>query len=286
MKRRLGARRTRAFLAVAFRAGAVAAAASLAVVLGAWAALAHVAPYVRDHDYFRLRSIRIACDEPRVEPRTVAELAGLYDGVRLWDIDPARIAGSLGDQSWVRSAEVSRRFPWHVSVEVSRRRAAAATVAEGEVYLVDDDGVLFREFAAAPIADLPYLTGWDEAPVQAERAARLRSLLAVEDVAAARGVAVSELHIDVDGTVWLYGATAKAAVRLGPAASAEAAFDRLAVALNELGPLADRARLIDVDYPDRIVVRGADDKLPALMLARSERPSAPRAAATGDSTHG
>ena len=47
---------------------------------------------------------------------------------------------------------------------------------------------------------------------------------------------------------------------LGEADHAPLALSRLAVALAELGPLADRARLIDVDYRDRIVIRVTMEK--------------------------
>lgn len=267
-------RRARAALASWGRLVAVSSGAFLLVAFGSWAALAHVVPYVVGHDYFRLRSVRVSSDETRVAPQTLAELAGLYDDSSLWDVDPTDTVEKLRDASWVREAKVSRRFPWQVSLAVSRRRAVAATVADGKAFSVDADGVLFREVAAASAPDLPYLTGWDEAPAQAERAARLRALLGVLTEAGRRSVEVSELHMDADGTVWLYAIGVKAAVRLGEASRAATGFDRLAIALAELGPLADRARQIDTDYRDRIVIRGADDKLPAQLVAERQSPAA------------
>jgi hypothetical protein len=71
--------------------------------------------------------------------------------------------------------------------------------------------------------------------------------------------------------VWLYATGIKAAVRLGAATRAATGLDRLAIALAELGPLADRARLIDTDYPGRIVIRGADDKLPAMLAVQTDK---------------
>jgi len=243
------------------------------VTTGAWAAWGRVVPYVKGHDYFRLRSIRIASDETRVSPQSLAEIAGLYDDASLWDVDPQSIESTLADASWVRRASVQRHFPWQVSLSVSKRHGIAAAVANGKAYLVDPEGVLFHEIDEASVPDLPYLTGWDSAASHAEQAERLRALLGVLDKASGRQVEVSELHMDDDGTVWLYATGVKASVRIGDASKALVALDRLVVALAELGPLADRARVIDTDYRDRIVIRGADDKLPAMLAAQSDKTS-------------
>ncbi|HYB99634.1 MAG TPA: FtsQ-type POTRA domain-containing protein [Candidatus Limnocylindrales bacterium] len=271
MRLRPHVRKLKASLATGSRLVLLAVSVLVVLAGGTWTALAHVVPYVTTNDYFRLRSIRIACDEPAVEPKALAEMAGLYDDTTLWQIDPAQIEDRIREQSWVDEVRVARRFPWQVSLKVSRRRAVAAAVTDGHVYLVDRQGALFREVKGSAAPDLPYLSGWDQAAVHAERAARLLTMLRALEKVTARSYDVSELHMDGDGTLWLFAAGMKASVRLGDAAHVETALDLLRVALSELGPLADRARVIDVDYKDRIVIRGADDKLPALMAAQAER---------------
>jgi len=271
MKKRPRVRKAKATVTSWVRPVAVFFATAVLVTSGALAAWGRVVPYVKSHDYFRLRTIRISSDETRVAPQTLAEIAGLYEDSSLWDVDPDRIESSLRDASWVRSANVSRHFPWQVSLSVLRRHSAAAAVAGGKAYLVDHDGVLFHEIEESSVPDLPFLTGWDAPESHAEQAERLRGLLGVLEKAAKHQVDVSELHMDKDGTVWLYATGIKAAVRMGQVEHAATALDRLAIALAELGPLADRARVIDTDYPGRIVIRGADDKLPALMAAQSDK---------------
>jgi cell division septal protein FtsQ len=273
------ARKAKALVAVWTRRASLSAVASIFVALGLWAAWAKAVPFVTDHDYFRLRSIRISSDETRVAPQTLAEIAGLYEDSSLWDVDPQAIREELHSASWVREATVTRHFPWQVSLSVSRRQAAAAAVAGDRAFLVDREGVLFREVEEGSAHDLPYLTGWDAAESQAEKAARLRALLAVLGAASDRGVELSEVHMAEDGTVWIYAVGVKASVRIGAVERAATGLERLAIAVKELGPLADRARVIDTDYPDRIVIRGADDKLPAMLAAQTDKALAPRAAA-------
>lgn len=265
------ARKLRALAAVWTRRATRSAACAVLVAVGAWVTVDRAVPWVVGHDYFRLRSIRISSDETRVAPQSLAEIAGLYEDASLWQVDPAAIEGALREASWVKQASVTRHFPWQVSLSVTRRHATAAAVTGGKAYLVDKDGVLFHEIEESSAADLPYLTGWDSAEAHAEQAVRLRALLGVLAQAASSNVDVSELHMDEDGTVWLYATGVKASVRIGPSERAADGFARLQVALKELGPLADRARVIDTDYPDRIVIRGADDKLPAMLAAQADK---------------
>ena len=275
MRLRPQVRKLKASLATWSRMALLSVSFLVVLVASAWAAVSQVVPYVTTNDYFRLRSIRIASDEPAVEPKAIAELAGLYDDATLWQIDPAAIESRIREQSWVDDVRVSRRFPWQVSMKISRRRAVAAVVTEGSVYLVDGQGALFRRVSGDHAPDLPYLSGWDQAAVHAERAARLLTMLRALEKVAARSWEVSELHMDADGTLWMFTSTLKASVRLGDVAHVETALDHLRVAISELGQLADRARVIDVDYKDRIVIRGADDKLPGLLAAAAERENAP-----------
>lgn len=279
MKRRPRVRKAKAAIAAWVRPLVMTLSVSAVVVTGAWAAWARILPYVASHDYFRLRAIRVSSDETRIAPQTLAEIAGLYEDASLWDVDPDAIRQTLRDASWVKQADVSRHFPWQVSLAVSRRHGVAAAVASGKAFLVDKEGVLFREVEESSVPDLPYLTGWDEAPTHAESSARLRALLGVLEDASGRSLDVSELHMDRDGTVWLYATGIKASVRLGEAARASVGLDRLAVALAELGPVAERARVIDTDYPGRIVIRGADDKLPTMLAAYTDKILAQREAA-------
>jgi cell division septal protein FtsQ len=270
VKSRPRVRKAKATVAGWSRPVAVFAVTAVATTGGALAAWSHLVPYITGNDYFRLRSIRISSDETRVTPQTLAEVAGLYDDESLWDIDPKAIRDTLREASWVHEANVARHFPWQVSLSVSKRHAVAAAIASGKSYLVDEDAVLFREVDQTSVPDLPYLTGWDSAPSHAEAAGRLRSLLGLLPEAARRKIEVSELHMDEDGSVWLYAVGVRASVRLGSVEKAPIGMDRLSIALKELGNLSERARLIDTDYRDRIVIRGADDKLPAMLAAETE----------------
>ena len=257
---------------------------ALGIVAGAagaaHAAVAWVWPAVVEHPYFKIRSIRVKCDTDSTPPEVIAARAGLFDGTSVWDVDVERAELILGKATWVREARVTRRFPDRVTLEVRLREAVAATLTPDGPYLVDREGVVFREEGESGHPDLPYVTGWDRARSRGERIARLRRALEIVVAAEKAGIELSELNIDAAGEAWIYPEMPRIAVRIGRRFDAETAALRLRAVLERL-PERSVAQLyaIDLGYPDRVVLRTEKDKVGGLssLLARTQRPARPRA---------
>jgi len=238
---------------------------TVTVAAAAYATYATLWPAMVGHPYFRLRSVKITCDSSSARPGVLASRAGLYEGTSLWEIDPEKSAHALAAASWVRSAQVTRRFPSHVSVEVLRREPIAATVGTGGAYLIDADGIVYREESVVPYPDLPYLTGWDTADGQPVRTARLRAAMRLLDESVAAGVGVSEIHVDPTGVYWLYPQDRRLTVRLGVASEAVRAVRRLPVVLANMPANVAEIRELDLAYPDRAVARVGEGRVQQVL---------------------
>jgi cell division protein FtsQ len=225
------------------------------VVGGVWAAYAEAWPAMVSHSYFRLRSVKVACDSRAAEPSALAARAGLYDGTSLWQIDTEHGREALAAVPWVRAARVERRFPDEVSVEVLRREPVAATVTKDGPFLIDRDGVIYREGETVPYMDLPYLTGWDRSASRGERVSRLRTEMAIVRAVQDAGIAVSQLDVDAEGIFRLYPENPSVAVVLGSAPRPSAVAQRLLTVWKALPERADDLREIDLSYTDRAVLR-------------------------------
>ena len=70
---------------------------------------------------------------------------------------------------WVRTVEVTRRFPSGVSVEVVEHVPAALAVL-GDLYLVDEEGEPFKRLQPGDALDLPLVTGLDREGYLADEA--------------------------------------------------------------------------------------------------------------------
>ncbi len=246
-----------------------------AVAASAYGAYLRIWPAVANHSYFRLRSVKVRCDSAAAKPAELASIAGLFEGTSVWNVDVERAESALASAPWVSDARVSRHFPGQVSVEVYRREPVAATVDENGSYLIDGEGVIYREAGQAPFADLPYLTGWNAAAERSARVALLRRSLAIIDAAALSGVRVSQVHIDSEGVYWVYPEAVRVSVRLGASPDPRQQLPRLASVMTALARSTDEMGELDLEYPDRAILRVSSGKLKQVIASVAGGASGP-----------
>jgi len=225
---------------------------------GAWvlhAACFRVWPAIVSHPYFNLERVRVRCDTDAVGPEKLAARAGLYAGTSLWTLDTDAAEDALEQPAWVRDAKVSRQFPDRVVVQVEERDPVAASLAGTGLFLIDETGVIFSPEGRREHPDVPYLTGWQAAGDEADRAMRLRTLLKIARAAEEAGIAVSQVDVDEDGVYWLFPEKHRVSVRLGEAANAEQRLPRLRAALVRIPEAGVAVTEIDASFRDRVVLR-------------------------------
>ncbi len=244
---------------------------SLVAAAAGYGSFAHALPRVVDHPYFKLKTVRVACDTDSATAESLAARAGLYAGTSLWNVDAERATAELESADWVRSARVSRRFPDRVSVNVKRRVAVAATMSDSGPYLIDGSGVVYREEGALRYPDLPYITGWNELGSRSAQITTLYNALGVLAALSDEGVRVSELHIDHDRNFWLYPDSWTVAVKLGDAAESKLQAKTLRMTLERLPEAPGVVEEIDLSFPDRAILRtakGGRDRVLSMLASR------------------
>lgn len=207
---------------------------------------------------------RIAVDGN--ERLSTGEVLAVLDGLRgqniVWaDLDEWR--RRLLASPWVRDAALRRSLPSTVQVMVFERRPMAIGRVNGEMYLVDDRGVIIDQYGPQYADfDLPIVDGLTASPndtglmtdeARAELAARLISSLGVKPAIARRlsQVDVSDLH---NASVILSGDSA--VIQLGE----DQFLPRLESYLGLAAALRERVAdidSVDLRFDDRIYVRPA-----------------------------
>jgi len=84
--------------------------------------------------------------------------SGLQRGENLFRLDLVRAAHALEGHPWVASARLERRLPDAVLVSVTEHRPAAL-VQLGALYVLDEEGRIFKRATPDDALDLPILTG-------------------------------------------------------------------------------------------------------------------------------
>jgi cell division protein FtsQ len=80
----------------------------------------------------------------------VRRAAAVPDGGALARVDLDRVRTRVEALAGVRSADVSREWPDRVRIDVEERTAVAVVEIDGQLRGMDEDGVVFRDYAQAP----------------------------------------------------------------------------------------------------------------------------------------
>ena len=208
----------------------------------------------------------------RASEAELVRKSGLSPGDNLFRADLPRAARALEAQPWVAAVRIERRLPGALEITVEEHRPAALVQA-GALYVLDDEGRLFKRAAPEDGLDLPIITGfsrdaWEERgatsgahfrPRRPEVQLRLLAALHVLDswkVAGFNVSALSEVRLDEDGAFTLFahdagrGADSVQEIRLGVKDLA-LELRRLAQVRAALGRRGERATRIDLDNPAR-----------------------------------
>ena len=152
---------------------------------------------------FALREVKFAGLVHATE-RDMLARSGLRLGANLMALDLAAAARSLEAHPWVASARLSRSFPGTVLAEIVEHRPAAQ-VQLGGLYLLDDDGRVFKRVGPEDSVDLPLVSGVTREEWLRDKGAaqlRLYSALHLLEVWRAEGLpagSLEEVRVEEDG---------------------------------------------------------------------------------------
>jgi len=169
-----------------------------------------------------------------------------------FDLEAAR--GRLEDLPWVRSASVERILPDTIVLRVVERRALALWQRKGQFSLIDEQGTVIPEPRLARFSRLPVVVGKDASVHAADLLKTLKTQ--------------PQLMTRVKAAVWIGGRRWNVRLDNGidvrlPEDNAAGAWARLAEYQRLHKVLARDVRVLDLRFPDRLIVRPAKSPLKA-----------------------
>ncbi|MFV8755160.1 cell division protein FtsQ/DivIB [Nannocystaceae bacterium ST9] len=269
----------------------------LGLVVGvAWALLAggrEVYEYATTSSRFEVQHLVFEPTE-HVDDETLRELLAIDPATNILSLDLDALSQRLTEHPWVAQASVTRNLPDTLAVEIVEHEAAAIVLA-GRFYLVDEQGVPFKQLERGERDELPIITGIERDSLR-DPAARDRAVATI-----ARGLEVlrlyqskqrprlGEVHLADDGSIVLYTANTGTQLHLGRDEYEQrlARWDALRVALGER---AERLAIVHLDHEskpdrrDRVVARFVSEQDEAVLLA--EAAQADLADHAGDEANG
>lgn len=182
----------------------------------------------------------------RVSRAEAAAALGARRGMPILGFDPHAARLRLEALPWVRTATVERRLPDTIYLHLTERAPLALWQSDGELALIDTDGVVVARERLGRYAHLPMVVGKDVA----KHAATIIGILRTSPVVDENVTAI----IRISGRRWN--------LKLKKGVVAELPEDGAARAVSQLAQLIARDRIlernvtaIDMRLPDRLVVR-------------------------------
>jgi len=114
--------------------------------------------YFMEAPFLELREVDIRCHDQNLA-RWVRQICQFPKRTTVVAIDIERLKREIEKNPWVRCAVVERRFPHTLRVEVEKHQPIAFVVVKPKLYLMSDQGVLFKEVSKDEGLDLPVVTG-------------------------------------------------------------------------------------------------------------------------------
>ncbi len=184
-------------------------------------------------------------------PEEIIDLAELQPGGNIFSLDPGAARESIIQNRDFRDAQVRKRFPDVIWIEVMEREPRAR-VFYGRFYTIDDQGVVLSPRKSDPQRNLPVIRGLrvvdqssDLYPPE-KRDAVLDLLQNLERLKIERRIGIEEISVASSDLIELR-AEGKVDITLGPGGYG-VQLERLDAVLENLGPELERVRAIDLRY--------------------------------------
>jgi cell division protein FtsQ len=230
-----------------------------ASVLVAWG----LRRYLRTSPRFSVRNVHVDGNVRRT-PLSIAKRGGLDDGVNVFSIDEERVTALIADDPWIESATVDVELPNTVHVKVTEHDPRALAALDGQLYLVNGNGEVFKGWAEGDPSDLPVVTGITPSDIAGDREGATerirRALSLVVDLEAAKiaeRYPIQEIHIEPDASVTvIIGSDGLSLVFGTPPYRAK--VDKASRILEELRYRDVKRAVMFLDnraHPERVVVR-------------------------------
>lgn len=216
--------------------------------------------FLASSPYFRLNNIVVTGvnDDLRGE---LIKISGIKEKESLFSIDPVVIKRNIEAHPWIKSVFLKKEFPNTLYIKAEDEEAVAIVLLE-RMYLMDREGIIFKEVERDDRIDFPVITGLSTGGKKngeyLKGVASFLNVICLKDTPLSVKE-LSEVHVEENGTLSIYFNKLPFKVFLG-GDGFRRKIDSLRHIIRHLRATHRlyQARSIDLDYRDRAVVAFTD----------------------------
>ena len=217
---------------------------------------------VTQSDFFRVQSIEVYGNAWLTSKQVIAQ-AMLTPQDNVLAVNLHLVRKRLLAQPWIASAQVMREIPGILRIFIEEHKPLAV-VDLGRQFLINTAGRIFKEYVASDPRNLPLVTGiaYTDISLGAEALSpTLQAVCSVLQISRRKHsipayAAIESLHVDPELGVTITQRKTKRVIKLGSGRLQEK-YVRLSrmLAYLQKGKRWRELRMIDVNNPDRVIVR-------------------------------
>ena len=231
-------------------------------VLGMSAVLIFAYDVVTQSDYFNIRVITIE-GVHRLSKQEITDNARLQKGMNLFSANLPLIKKRLENHPWIAEVELKLAPPDSIKIGIKEHRAVAFINLD-RMYVLNQNGVIFKEKSVVDLLKLPVIRGLTFSDVHVPGRPHSRPFQAIMEVlsmgkklgAVLPNEKISEIHVDREVGVTLYASKSRMAIHLGYSDYPQK-YARLKKVLSHLHRRKEYSRVefIDLNNKKRIVMK-------------------------------
>jgi len=212
--------------------------------------------FLSSSPYFRLHNIVVIGVNGDLKEEVI-KISGIREMESLLSIEPATIKRNIEEHPWIKSVFLKKEFPHTLYIKAENEEAVAIVILE-RMYLMDREGVIFKEIERDDCIDFPIVTGLSKGDKKnggyLKRVASFLNALPSGDTPLSVKE-LSEVHVEGDGTLTIYFNKLPFKVFFGRDGFIRK-IDSLQHIIKHLRAAHRlyQARSIDLDYTDRAIV--------------------------------
>jgi len=113
--------------------------------------------FLTQYDYFNAREL-IVTGGSRLSVEDVIRQANIHRGVNILSLNLTKTRKKLLTHPWIEEADISRKLPNEIYIQIKEQQAMAV-LDLGRKFIINTDGVIFKEWGPADPENLPVITG-------------------------------------------------------------------------------------------------------------------------------
>lgn len=136
--------------------------------------------FLTQYDYFNAQEL-VVSGGSRLTFDEIIRQANIQRGINILSLNLTKTRKRLLAHPWIEEADISRKLPNEIHIQIKEQQAMAV-LDLGRKFIINADGVIFKEWGPADPENLPVITGLQFSDINAPGTLRTPTLEAVMTV--------------------------------------------------------------------------------------------------------